>query len=271
MDKRPIGIFDSGLGGLCAVREAQRLLPFEDIIYFGDSGRVPYGSRSYETIKKYGRQDANFLKSKGVKIILAACGTVSSVAMDYLKESFSDIPIIGVVEAACEQAVKLSAQTQNKNIGIIATEATISKGAYEKKIAELDGDLKVYSRACPLFVPLVEGGHLGKDKITKLAAEHYLSEFRGLQLSSLILGCTHYPMIKAAIGEIVQTRLVDVGLCAIQKLSSELLERNLENESGKKGNLELYVSDKAPNFSRIASEFLGEPVSGVTEVEIEKY
>ena len=280
-DARPIGIFDSGLGGFCAVREVLKILPDEDIVYFGDSGRVPYGSRSYETLKKYSRQDMNFLISKDVKMIFIACGTVSSVALDYLKEIFPDIPIIGVVETACEKAVETAKAAQNKNIGIIATEATISRGAYKKYINELDADCKVYEKACPLFVPLVEYGHTdGKagEEITKLTAGYYLSEFKDLNLSSLILGCTHYPMIKNIIREVmgVRAELIDVGLAAAHRLRNELTERNLLNNANQKGFLDIYISDEPQSFTRTASDFLGFDInsgenSQVTQTDIEKY
>ena len=276
-NKKAVGIFDSGLGGLCAVKEALKILPYEDIVYFGDTGRVPYGSKSYETIKKYARQDMNFLiNEKKVKMILIACGTVSSVAIDYLKEIFPDIPIIGVVETACEKAVSIAKETKNKNIGVIATEATISKGMYKKYISELDENCKVYSKACPLFVPLVENGHVSDgDIITKSAAEYYLSELKNLNLSSLILGCTHYPMIKNIIYKVVSTELIDVGLEAAYKLKRELTERNLLNanaDAGKKGSLDIYISDEGLNFRNIASGFLGFDIkSGVTKIDIEKF
>ena len=284
-DTRPVGIFDSGLGGLCAVREAVKILPNEDIVYFGDSGRVPYGSRSYDIIQKYARQDMNFLISKNVKIVLVACGTITSVAINSLKEMFPDVPIIGVVEAACEKAVGIAEKKQNKNIGVIGTEATISKGAYKKYIAELDETCEIYSKACPLFVHLVEQGHIDNgeisDEITKLTAEVYLSEFKDLNLSSLILGCTHYPFIKNTINNVInvinnsnqnQTELIDVGLEAVYSLKNELEKRNLLNEAGRKGGLDVNISDEVLNFSKIASNFLGFDISsGVTKIDIEKY
>jgi len=275
---RPVGIFDSGLGGLCAVREALKIMPNEDIVYFGDTGRVPYGSRSYNIIKKYARQDINFLISKDVKMILISCGTVSSVAIDYLRETFPDVPIIGVVETACEKAIEIAGERKNKNIGIIATEATISKGMYKKYISELDLSCKVYSKACPLFVPLVENGHISdNDGITKLTAELYLNEFKDLNLSSLILGCTHYPMIKNIIDGVIndkngKTELIDVGLEAAYKLKQELAERNLLNDTNSKGRLDIYISDEGLNFKNIASSFLGfDTSSDVTKIDIEKY
>jgi len=280
-DPRPVGIFDSGLGGLCAVREALKILPGEDIVYFGDTGRVPYGSKSYDLIKRYARQDMNFLISKNVKMILISCGTVSSVAIDYLKDAFPHTPIIGVVETACEKAVETANIKKNKKIGIIATEATISKGMYKKYINELDKTCEIYSKSCPLFVPLVEYGHIGEDdQITKAAAETYLNEFKDLDLSALILGCTHYPMIKNMIGKVIngdkknqnQTEFIDVGLEAAYRLKKELAETNLLNDTGKKGGLDIYISDEGINFKNIASSFLGFDIkSGVEIIDIEKY
>lgn len=275
INSNPVGIFDSGLGGLCAVREALKILPCEDIVYFGDTGRVPYGSRSYDIIKKYARQDINFLISKNVKMILIACGTVASVAIDYLKEAFPDVSIVGVVETACEKSVEIAQEKQNKNIGVIGTEATISRGAYKKYIAELDKTCEAYGKACPLLVPLVENGHINyDDKITKSAAEYYLSELKDLDLSSLILGCTHYPMLKDIIGGVMgeRTELIDVGLEAVYKLKRELTEKNLLNGENRKGRLDIYISDEGINFRKIASNFLGFDInSGVTKIDIEKY
>ncbi|MCL2096689.1 MAG: glutamate racemase, partial [Oscillospiraceae bacterium] len=239
------------MGGLCAVREIRKILPGEDIVYFGDSGRFPYGSQSYDNIKKYARQDVNFLLSKNVKIILAACGTVSSVAMDCLKESFPDITIIGVVEAACLKAYGNAKRTGNKSIGVIGTEAAISKGAYQRYIAELDPSLEVYTKACPLFAPLVEYEDVSDVdfyEITRLTAEKYLREFKDLNLSSLILGCTHYPMIKEIIGGVIKNGagLIDVGVEAARKLKLELEEKNMLNNINNISFAVDKICDKAP-------------------------
>ena len=272
MNKKAIGIFDTGLGGLCAVRETLKILPGEDIIYFGDTGRVPYGSRSYEIIKKYARQDINFLISKDVKIILIACGTVSSVALDYLRAEFADVPILGIIESACEKSVKIAEAAGNKKIGIIGTQATISRGAFGQYIHALDNSCEVYGQACPLFVHLVENGHIKDDDIiTKATAEYYLSELKDLSLSSLILGCTHYPMIKNIIGEVIKTELIDAGAEAAYKLKQEMIEKNLLN-NGETGSLEIFISDEGMNFSEIASSFLGFDIkSGISKIDIENY
>ena len=269
-----IGVFDSGLGGLCAVREILKIMPSEDIIYFGDTGRVPYGNKSYENIRKYGRQSVNFLLSKNVKIILVACGTVSSVALDDLRGQFPHIPIIGIIEGACDKAVSISQSSQNKKIGVIGTQATISKGSFTDYIHASDPSCEVYGKACPLFVPLVENGHIDDD-ITRMAAELYLSELRKLNLSSLILGCTHYPMISSAIGEAIQTELIDAGVEAAHVLKKILVSNehcNTNNNNNSRGNLSIFISDEGMNFSAIASGFLGFDIkSGISKIDIENY
>ena len=266
-----IGVFDSGLGGLCAVREILKIMPDEDIIYFGDPGRVPYGNKSYENIRKYGRQSVNFLLSKNVKIILVACGTVSSVAIDDLREQFPQVPIIGIIEGACEKAVQISQSSQNKRIGIIGTQATISKGSFTEYIRARDQSCEVYGKACPLFVPLVENGHIDDD-ITKMAADRYLHEFRSLNLSSLILGCTHYPMITPAISGAIQTTLIDAGAEAAHMLKKVLSSTKPTNLNKDRGKLEIFISDEGINFAEIASGFLGFDIkSEISKVDIENY
>jgi len=266
-----IGVFDSGLGGLSAVREILKILPGEDIIYFGDTGRVPYGNRSYEIIKKYGRQSVNFLLSKNVRIILAACGTVSSVALGDLRGEFPGVPILGIIEGACEKAVRLAAESGNKKIGVIGTPATSSKGAFGDYIRALDNSCEVYGKACPLFVPLVENGHI-RDALAKNAAELYLRELRELKLSSVILGCTHYPMLAEVIGGAVQTELIDAGAEAARRLAMSNEQLAISGRKEGRGSLEIFISDEGMNFSEIASDFLGFDIkSGISKVDIEKY
>ena len=270
MNDNAIGVYDTGLGGLCAVREILKILPDENIIYFGDTGRVPYGSRSYETIKKYSRQSINFLLKKNVKIILIACGTVSSVALEDLRDEFPGVKILGVIESACVKAARIAGIKKNKKIGVIGTQATVSRGAFEQYIRGLDSSCEVYGQACPLFVPLVENGHLN-DEIARLAAEKYLSKLRELKLSSLILGCTHYPMIKDIIGEVIKTELIDAGAEAAHKLKQEMLENNLLNDNGA-GRLEIFISDEGMRFSEIAANFLNYDVkSNIFKIDIENY
>ena len=267
MDNRPIGVFDSGLGGLTCVKELMNLLPDEDVIYFGDTGRVPYGTRSPETITKYSVSDVNFLKTFDIKIVVIACGTVSSIAIDRLKQMF-DLPIIGVVEPAVSAAVKA---TKNGKIGIIGTPGTVSSGKYARKISELC-PAYVLQTACPLFVPLVENGFLSHPA-TKLIAEEYLSEIKSSCADTLILGCTHYPLIKPLIGDIMgkDTALIDPGYETAVYLKNYLISQDMQTgKSG--GSYSFYVSDKVDSFEKLGGMFLGKEIAGMVKtVDIEKY
>ena len=197
MDTRPIGVFDSGLGGLTAMRELSRLLPGERLVYFGDTGRVPYGGRSRETILKYARQDVAFLRQFDPKAVVIACGTVSTTALDTLRAE-NLFPVWGVVEPAVKAA---AAATGNKKVGLIGTAATIRSGAYEKALAELDESIEVTVRACPLFVPLVENGRTRPgDVVIETVCGEYLEDMKRAGVDTLILGCTHYPLLKEVIG-----------------------------------------------------------------------
>ena len=205
----PIGVFDSGVGGLTAVKELRALLPHEDIVYFGDTSRAPYGNRSRDTILRYARQDVNFLLSQKVKMIIAACGTVSSVAAS-MGQSLP-VPFTGVVTPTCRAAVKA---TKNKRIGVIATAATIDSGSYRKELNALHPEIQVFEQPCPLFVPLVENAFIDPgDQVTNLVAQRYLSGLRGAGVDTLILGCTHYPIISAIISKAMgdQVTLIDSG------------------------------------------------------------
>ena len=197
-DNRSIGVFDSGMGGLTAVRRLHALMPKENIIYFGDTSRVPYGTRGRDTIVKYARQDVAFLRQFDLKAIVIACNTVSSVALDLLTEE-NNIPIIGTVEPACRRAMTM---TQNGRVGVIGTAATMRSGAYEKYLHKKDGTLRLYTQACPLFVPLVENGrvHRGDIVIETVAAE-YLAPLKEAGVDTLILGCTHYPLLEEVISD----------------------------------------------------------------------
>ena len=258
-----IGVFDSGFGGLTAVKEILDIAPDAGIVFFGDTGRVPYGTRSRETIISYALQDARFLASKNVDAILVACGTVSSTAMPELRREIS-VPVFGVVEATAEAAVRA---TKNGRIGIIGTTATVNSGSYAGYIASLDPAIETFSTACPLFVPLVEEGMTSPDcEITRLAVEHYLAHFRDKGIDTLILGCTHYPVIADAISRALPgVTLINSGAESARKLRDlGLLVPG--------GAPEYYVSDSAEHFSRLASRFLGRPVEGSVEyVEIDKF
>ena len=198
MDKRAIGVFDSGLGGLTALRELRRILPREDLIYFGDTGRVPYGTKGRETILRYARQDVAFLRSFDLKAIVVACNSASAYALEVLEQE-ADIPIIGVIRSGARAAIDA---TKNGKIGVIATEATIGSGIYNRYMKENDANAAVLGKACPLFVPLVEEG-LWEDPVTDEIAKRYLTELIDVGIDTLILGCTHYPMIRSTIGRIM--------------------------------------------------------------------
>ena len=268
MDNRPIGVFDSGLGGLTCVKEIMNLLPDEDVIYFGDTGRVPYGTRSAATITKYSVGDVNFLKTFDIKAVVIACGTVSSIAIDCLKAKF-DIPIIGVVEPAVNAAL---AATKNDTIGIIGTSGTVSSGKYALKIKELSCNASVLQTACPLFVPLVENGFLDHPA-TRLIAEEYLSEIKSSCADTLIMGCTHYPLIKPLIGDIMgkEVSLIDPGYETAVYLKDYLVSNGIESDK-KAGKYSFFVSDKVDSFEKLGGMFLGKEISGMVEtVDIEKY
>lgn len=268
MDNRPIGVFDSGLGGLTCVKQIMNLLPGENIIYFGDTGRVPYGTRSAETITKYSVGDINFLKTFDIKAVVIACGTVSSIAMDYLKTKF-DLPIIGVVEPAAAAAVKA---TKNNKIGIIGTSGTVSSGKYAQQIKNLLGSATITSTACPLFVPFVENGYFDH-KATRLIAEEYLAEIKSSSADTLIMGCTHYPLLKPLIGDIMGSNvtLIDPGYETAVYLK-EYLEKHDMQSDGNSGEYSFYVSDKVDNFEKLGGMFLSREIKGnVHTVDIEKY
>ena len=259
-----IGIFDSGLGGLTTVKEIMTLSPNASLVYFGDTGRVPYGTRSFDTIKRYAMQDAAFLVSKNVDAIVVACGTVSTTALSHLKENF-DIPVVGVVEPSAVAAVKA---TKNKKVAVIGTTATIRSGAYEKEIRAIDPSITVISQACPLFVPLVENGFVDKnDPITALTVERYLSEIKNSGADTLILGCTHYPIISEAIAEYLPSvTLINSGAEAAKEAM------RLINAKDEEPSISYFVSDDPTSFENNASRFLGSAISGsVTKVNIEEY
>lgn len=268
MSEYPIGIFDSGLGGLTAVKELLTVLPQENIIYFGDTGRVPYGNRSHETITRYAKQDASFLLSKDVKMIIAACGTVSSVATDL--NDYLPVPFTGVVAPTATAAVNA---TKNGKIGVIGTSATISSGSYKKEILKQNDRITVYEQDCPLFVPLVENGFISPDdEVVKLVVERYLTPLRETGIDTLILGCTHYPLISKAISEFIgeHVQLINSGRETALYAAHLLQENDLLNTSGTLGKNSYYVSDTVDGFSRLAEIFLGQSVTGsVSHINIE--
>ena len=261
-DNRPIGVFDSGLGGLTAFKELRQQLPQEDIIYFGDTGRLPYGTKSRETIIRYASQDVDFLLQHQVKMIIAACGTVSAnIPKDFTK--FLPVPFTGVVTHTCAAAC---AAAKGGHIGVIATPATIRSGAYEMLIHSISPEAKVTSAACPLFVPLVESGFIQRDNpVTRLIVEQYLSPLRCSNVDVLILGCTHYPLLADVIGDYMgeSVTLIDSGRSAALYAKDFLSEQGLLASQDKgPGTNHFYVSDSAEDFSEVASVFLGEAIRG---------
>lgn len=268
MDNRPIGVFDSGLGGLTAVKELEKLLPRESLVYFGDTGRVPYGTRSREAVRRYASQDMAFLMDHGVKAVLAACGTVSSTCADIGQEL--PVPYFDVIGPSAKAA---AARTKNKKVGVIGTSATIHSDAYRQALLGLDYDLEVYSQPCPLFVPLVENAFVSpQDEVTRLVAQRYLGPLREAGVDTLILGCTHYPIISAIIGSVMGqgVALIDSGREAALALSRRLEQDGLLCGSDGPRESSFYVSDEPENFTSVAELFLGHSVQGRTErIDIE--
>lgn len=266
----PIGVFDSGVGGLTAVKELRALLPHEDIVYFGDTSRTPYGNRSRDTILRYARQDVNFLLSQKVKMIVAACGTVSSVA-GAMGESLP-VPFTGVVSPTCRAAAKA---TKNNKIGVIATAATIGSGSYRKALNALQPEIQVYEQSCPLFVPLVENAFIDPDdQVTNLVAQRYLSGLRDAGVDTLILGCTHYPIISAIISKTMGDRvtLIDSGKETAIYAARLLQAQNLLTSGCQSGRSAFYVSDSVDGFNQIADIFLGEDTDhSASRINIEEY
>lgn len=259
----PIGVFDSGIGGLTAVKELIKLLPNEDIIYLGDTARLPYGTKSPETIRKYAKQDFDFLKKFGVKMIIAACGTVSSTVGD---GEFCSGLYTGVISPAAEAAVHA---TKNGRIGIIGTSATIRSGSYRRLIKRLMPDCEVYEKACPMFVPLVENGYTGMDcpPCVEIAKE-YLLPLKEAGVDSLILGCTHYPIISGVISMIMGegVRLISSGGEAGKRAQQLLMANGLLNDKQNKGRVSLYCTDSAELFRENSQHFL----ENISDIEINR-
>lgn len=266
-DDRPIGVFDSGIGGLTAVRELFRQLPHESVLYFGDTARLPYGNKSKETITRFSLEITNFLVRQNVKCIVVACNTASSHALDALRARF-DVPIVGVIEPAAHAAVHASPRGM---IGVVGTLATVGSGAYLEAIHRIVPGANVISRACPLFVPLVEEGWLDHP-VTRQVAEEYLAELRNAPLESLILGCTHYPLLAPLLHDLMGpgVRLIDSGAEAARATGQLLAERGqLAHDSGRGPQHHFFLSDepRRRSFARVAETFLGRPLPHVTVVD----
>lgn len=267
----PIGVFDSGVGGLTVVREIMRQIPKERIVYFGDTARVPYGSKSKETVTKYSRQILRFLKTQNVKAIVIACNTASAYALEQLEKEV-DIPIIGVVKPGARTAVSA---TENGKVGVIATEGTIQSEIYTQYIKELKEDVEVMGKACPLFVPLVEEGLL-EDPVTEEIAQRYLSGLIDSGIDTLILGCTHYPLIRSTVGKVMGENVTLVNPAYETAIElKKLLERNqiLQDEKPALGTnqYQFFVSDGAQKFQYFANTIFKYGVLAVKQINIEEY
>lgn len=265
-----IGIFDSGLGGLTAVREIQKIMPNEDIVYFGDTGRVPYGSKSRDAINKYARQDARFLKKMGVKIIVAACGTVSSVAPDLSEEL--GLPYTGVVNPTCFTAAQV---TKNGKIGVIGTAATINSHSYKRRIQEKHPEFEVLEQHCQLFVSFVENGLVDPDdELVQLMVRRYMAPFKESGVDTIILGCTHFPLLAEAIGREMgdHVTLIDSGKETAIYTKKILQKADLLRDSDHIGEANYYVSDTPADFEKFAGLFLQKsPENHVEHINIEEY
>jgi glutamate racemase len=261
----PIGVFDSGIGGLTVARELMRQLPNESILYFGDTARVPYGPKSPETVRRYSHEITSFLRDEGVKAVVVACNTATAHALPMLRGELP-CPVVGVVEPGARAAVRAST---NGEIGVIGTVGTVNSGAYERAILALAPHAHVRAHACPLFVPLVEEGWTDH-QATHLVAEEYLQPLVASHVDTLVLGCTHYPLLKSVIGEVVgrNVRLIDSAEETAAETGRLLAERGLCAEPGAKVRHRFVASDAPDHFSRMASRFLGKPIDGMETVTL---
>lgn len=264
--QKPIGVFDSGIGGLTVVKRLASTLLNENIIYFGDTARVPYGSKSNSTVIEYSIQNTKFLLQKNIKALVVACNTASSIAIPDLKKMF-DIPIIGMIEPGSRMALS---KTHNKKIGVIGTRATIGNLAYSKEIKRMNNKAEVFEKPCPLFVPLAEEGWI-KHRATYEIAEEYLKELREEEIDTLVLGCTHYPILSEVIQKVIGSKvyLIDSGVASSELIKMELEKFDLLSDSKTTGSQEYYVSDIQAKFKEVAELFLGREIEHVHKVDLE--
>jgi glutamate racemase len=268
LDNRSIGVFDSGLGGLSVMRHLIDRFPNENFVYFGDTARLPYGTRSKETIIKYVKGDMAFIDTFQVKMVIVACGTASSVALPQLPKQL--YPVYGIVQVSADAAVSA---TRNKKIGVIATETTIKSASFEQRIAEDDSGVEVYPVACPLLVPLVENGCID-DELAALGVEKYISQLRDKDIDTLILGCTHYPLLRGVIQKAVGNgvQLIDPGVETARFVERVLQSGEVEPAEERRGEHQYFVSDSVYNFSAMGSLLLGKDIAKqVRKIDIERY
>ena len=258
-----IGVFDSGIGGLTVLHQIIETLPRENTVYLGDTARAPYGTKSVETVLRYSFENSQFLVDKGVKVVVVACNTSTAIALDRLQEQLT-IPVIGVIEPGVRRAVK---STKNKRVGVIGTEATIQSGAYTRALKAADAKIEVYSRACPLFVPLVEEGWTD-NSVVEMTVKAYLGSLKQSGIDTLILGCTHYPLLNKAIRKFMggAVRLVDSAEATAKEVESALKKDVLARKAGS-GAHSFFVTDAPDRFIKVGRRFLGEKVESAVRIE----
>jgi len=261
----PIGIFDSGIGGLTVLKEIMRRMPGEETVYLGDTARVPYGVRSPETVMRYSFESTKFLSSKGIKILVVACNTVSSVSLETIRETVS-VPVVGVIEPGAKAAM---GATNNGKIGVIGTAATIRSSAYSRAIRAIDSSAKVFELPCPLFVPLVEEGWT-EGTIVELIAEKYLAEIRDTGIDTLVLGCTHYPLLKNVLAKIMgnDVGLIDSAIETAREIEMILGSSALLRDRSALPDHRFFVTDSPDKFVVVGEKFLGRKIENITKIEL---
>ena len=264
LQTKPIGVFDSGIGGLTVVRALMRQLPHENIIYFGDTARVPYGSKSPQVVREYAAQDTDYLVRHNVKMIVVACNTVSAVALEIVQKH-SKVPVVGVIFPGAGAAVKA---TKKKRVGVIGTLGTISSNAYTNAIRQIDASVTVISQPCPLFVPLAEEGWTDH-KATELIAKEYLFPLKLQKIDTVVLGCTHYPILRNVIASVLGdgVELIDSGESTAADVEEVLNAQDMKNPSKEKANVQFFVSDIPHKFTEIGERFLGQKLGRVRRAE----
>lgn len=265
MNNSPIGVFDSGIGGLTVLKEIFRMLPDEGTIYLGDTARVPYGIRSPETVMRYAFENTQFLVSKGIKLLVIACNTASSISLEAIRKAVS-IPVIGVIEPGACAAVRV---TRNKRIGVIGTEATIRSNAYKRAINAIESSAEVFGLPCPLFVPLVEEGWT-EGEITRMVAERYLDGLKERDVDTLVLGCTHYPLLKGIISEVMGTNviLIDSAVETAKGTMAVLKKQGIEADVKKNTLRQFYVTDSPDRFIEVGGRFLEQEIKHIEKIDV---
>jgi glutamate racemase len=262
---RPIGIFDSGVGGLTVFRALRRGLPRESLVYFGDTANLPYGTKSPDTVRGLVRAHLRFLARRGVKCAVVACNTASAVALDGLERALH-LPVIGVIDPGVREAV---ARTRHGRIGVVGTRTMIASGAYQRRLAAAAPGVRVFARACPLFVPLIEEGW-ARSPVTRRVAMSYLAPLKAARVDTVILGCTHYPLIKSVLQDVMgpRVRLVDASGAVLRAVRAELGGRGLLRARGPRGRVTFCLTDTGGMFPKVARRFLGSPLGRLVKVDV---